>query len=91
MRNDQKAKAELLQEVETLRRRVAGLEHTEHHFKQKEESLKKEGGRLHSLLKNMSVTIDAVDSHSSISDQFPIPGWAVGALGDVAERKWRRH
>ncbi len=52
MRDDQKAKAELLQEVETLRRRVAALEQSEDITKRKktEEALEAERGRLYSLL-----------------------------------------
>jgi len=66
MRNDQRSKAELLQEVEALRHRIAEFDQAKIDLKKKEESMEKRGERLRSLLENMPVMIDAFDSNGNI-------------------------
>jgi len=66
MREDQKTKAELLQEVEALRRRLTEFEKAKVDLKKKEASLEKKGERLRCLLENMPVMIDAFDSNGNI-------------------------
>jgi len=66
MRDDEKTKAELLQEVDALRRRLTEFEQAKVDLKKKGESLEKKGERLRSLLENMPVMIDAFDSTGNI-------------------------